>query len=180
MQNPTLLIRATTGPTTLAQTVRRETSGIIPNLPPPVIRTMDDLLSETVAPPRLQAGLVSAFAGLALLLAAVGLYGVLACAVAQRTHEIGVRIALGAQQRNVLSLVIDHGMKLALAGVALGLLSALALTRALRSLLYDVKPTDPLTLAAVSLLLLAVALLACWLPARRATRVDPMEALRYE
>jgi putative ABC transport system permease protein len=180
MQNPTLLIRTTTDPTRLAQTVLHETRDIIPNLPPPVIRTMDDLLSETIAQPRLQTGLLSAFAALALLLAAVGLYGVLACAVTQRTHEIGVRIALGAQKSNVLSLVIAHGMKLVLAGVVIGLLSALALTRALTSLLYEVKPTDPLTLAAVSLLLLAIALIACWLPARRAAKLDPMEALRYE
>jgi putative ABC transport system permease protein len=180
MQNPTLLIRTTTDPTMLAQAVRHETKGLIPNLPPPLIRTMDDLFSETVAQPRLQTGLLSLFAALALLLAAVGLYGVLAYAVTQRTHEIGVRMALGAQKHNVLSLVIGHGMKLALAGVVVGLLSALALTRVLRSLLYEVKPTDPLTLAAASLLLLASALIACWLPARRAARVDPMEALRYE
>ncbi|HXP61060.1 MAG TPA: ABC transporter permease [Dongiaceae bacterium] len=180
MQNPTLLIRTTTEPTMLAQAVRRETKGVIPNLPPPVVRTMDDLLSETVAEPRLQTGLVSVFAGLALLLAAVGLYGVLAYTVTQRTHEIGVRLALGAQKRNLLSLVIGHGMRLALAGLAVGLLSALALTRALRSLLYGVKPADPLTFAAVSLLLLAIALIACWLPARRAAKLDPLAALRYE
>jgi putative ABC transport system permease protein len=180
MQNPTLLLRTTLDPTALAQTVRHETRELIPNLPPPLIRTMDDLLSETIAGPRLQAGLLGAFAGLALLLAAVGLYGVLAYAVTQRTQEIGVRMALGAQKRTVLSQVIGHGMKLALAGVALGLFSALALTRALRSLLYGVKPADPLTLAAVSLLLVAIALVASWLPARRAAKVDPMEALRYE
>ena len=180
MQNPTLLIRTTTEPAMLAQAVGRETKAVIPNLPPPVVRTMDDLLSETVAEPRLQTGLVSVFAGLALLLAAVGLYGVLAYAVTQRTHEIGVRLALGAQKRNVLSLVIGHGMRLALAGLCLGLLCALALTRALSSLLYGVKPADPLTFAAVSLLLVAIALLACWLPARRAAKLDPLVALRYE
>ncbi len=180
MQNPTILVRTTSDPAMLAEAIRRETKTVIPNLPPPLIRTMNDLLSETVAQPRLQTGLLSLFAGVALLLAAVGLYGVLAYAVTQRQREIGVRLALGAQQRDVLTLVIGQGMKLALAGVALGIVAALGLTRVIRSLLYDVKPTDPATFALVSLLLVAVALLASWLPARRAAKVDPMEALRYE
>jgi len=180
MQSPTLLLRTTGDPSALAHVIRTETKAVIPNLPAPSIRTMDSLLSETVAQPRLQTGLLSLFAGLALLLAAVGLYGVLAYAVAQRTHEIGVRIALGAQKRNVFSLVIGQGMKLALAGVTAGVLLALAVTRVLNSLLYDIKPTDPLTFVAVSLLLVVIALLACWLPARRAASVHPTEALRYE
>jgi putative ABC transport system permease protein len=180
MQGPTILVRTTGDPAMLAEAIRRETKTVMPNLPPPLISTMDELLAETVAQPRLQTGLLSLFAGIALLLAALGLYGVLAYLVTQRTREIGVRMALGAQKRNVLSLVIGQGMKLALAGVALGLLVALALTRVLRSLLYDVKPTDPLTFVAVSLLLILIALIACWLPARRAARVHPMEALRYE
>jgi len=173
-------VRTTGNPMAVADAIRRETKAVIPNLPPPLIRTMDDLLSETVAQPRLQTGLVSLFAGIALTLAAVGLYGVLAYLVTQRTREIGVRIALGAQKRNVLSLVIGQGMKLALAGVVVGVLVALALTRVLTSLLYDVRPTDPPTFVAVSLLLVAIALIACWLPARRAAKVDPMEALRHE
>ncbi len=180
MQSPTILVRATGDPATLAAAIRRETRTLIPNLPPPVIRTMDDLLSETLAQPRLQSGLLSLFAGIALVLAVVGLYGVLAYLVTQRTREIGVRMALGAQKRDVLSLVIGQGMKLALAGVAAGVLLALALTRVLRSLLYGVTATDPLTFVAVSLLLAAIALIACWLPARRAAAIDPMEALRYE
>ena len=141
---------------------------------------MDDLVSETVAQPRLQAGLVSLFAVLALVLAAIGLYGVLSYLVTQRTREIGVRLALGAQRRNVLSLVIGNGMRLALAGVVAGVIAALILTRVLRSLLYEVQPTDPWTLAGVSLLLILITFMACWLPARRASRVNPMEALRYE
>jgi putative ABC transport system permease protein len=180
MQSPTLLIRATSHPALLAEAIRRETKAVIPNLPPPLIRTMDDLVFETVAQPRLQTGLLSLFAGIALALAAVGLYGVLAYLVTQRTREIGVRIALGAQKRNVLSLVIGQGMKLALAGVVVGVVVALALTRVLTSLLYGVKPTDPVTFVGVSILLVAIALIACWLPARRAAKVDPMEALRYE
>jgi putative ABC transport system permease protein len=180
MQNPTILVRSTGDPTILADAIRRETKVAIPNLPPPLIHTMDDLLSETVAQPRLQTGLLSLFSGVALLLAAVGLYGVLAYAVTQRQREIGVRMALGAQKRDVLSLVIGQGMKLVLAGVALGILAALVLTRVIQSLLYGITPTDPVTFAAVALLLAAVALLACYLPARRATKIDPMEALRYE
>src|SRR5947209_14957684 len=180
MQKPSILLRTTGDPPMLAEAIRSETKAVIPNLPPPLIRAMDDLLSETVAQPRLQTGLLSLFAGVALLLAAVGLYGVLAYSVTQRQREIGVRLALGAQKRNVLSLVISQGMKLALSGVAIGIVAALALTRVIRGLLYGVTPTDPVTFALVSLLLVAVALLACWLPARRAARVDPMEALRYE
>src|SRR5207302_6160152 len=141
MQNPTVLVRTTGDPATLAEAIRRETKAVIPNLPPPLIRRMDALLSETVAQPRLQTGLLSLFAGVALLLAAVGLYGVLAYSVTQRQREIGVRLALGAQKRNVLSLVISQGMKLALSGVAIGIVAALALTRVIRGLLYGVTPT---------------------------------------
>jgi putative ABC transport system permease protein len=137
-------------------------------------------MAETVAQPRLQTGLLGFFAAIALLLAAIGLYGVLAFMVTQREREIGIRLALGAQRANVLSLVIGRGMKLALIGGAMGLLLAFALTRVLRTLLYSVKPTDPPTFLAVSLLLTGVALVACWWPARRAARVQPMDALRAE
>lgn len=180
MQNPTLVVRATGASPTLAAAIRRETKALIPNLPSPQIRTMDGLVSEALAQPRLQISLLSLFAGLALLLAMVGLYGVLAYAVAQRRQEIGVRLALGAPPSRVLWLVIGHGLKLTLAGITIGILGAVALTRSLRSLLYQVAPTDPLTFAVVALLFLAIALLACWLPARRAAKVDPMQALRCE
>jgi len=124
--------------------------------------------------------LLTLFGGLALLLAAGGIYGVLAYSVTQRQREIGIRMALGAQPHTVVSLMIGQGLRLALVGAVIGIAAALALTRVVRSLLYAVTPTDPLTFAAVTVLLLLVALLACWLPARRAARVDPVVALRSE
>jgi putative ABC transport system permease protein len=180
MQSPTLLVRTTGDPSGLAESIRRETRALIPNLPVPVIRTMDSVISSTLAQPRLQSGLLGLFATAALLLAAVGLYGVLAYTVAQRRQEIGIRMSLGAQKHDVLALVLAQGMKLALMGAGLGLAGALALTRLIQSLLYGISPTDPLTFIAVLILLLVVALLACWVPARRAAKLNPTEALRYE
>ena len=124
--------------------------------------------------------MLGGFAGTALLLAAIGLYGVLAYIVTQRTREIGIRVALGAQQRDVLGLVIGQGMRLALLGIALGLLGAFALTRVLQRLLFEIRPTDAPTFVAATALLSLVAFIACWIPARRAAKVDPMEALRHE
>jgi putative ABC transport system permease protein len=180
MQSPTVLVRTTGVPLMLAEVIRRETKAMLPSLPQPSVRTMDDLLSEIVAQPRLQTGLLLLFASVALLLAAVGLYGVLAYSVNQRQRELGIRMALGAQKRDVLSLVILQGMKLAVAGVAIGTLAALALTRTIQSQLYGVTSGDPMTFVAVAFLLVSVALLACWLPARRAAKLDPMGALRCE
>jgi ABC-type antimicrobial peptide transport system permease subunit len=130
--------------------------------------------------PRFDAVLTGLFAVLGLLLAAIGLFGLVSYSVAQRTNEIGVRMALGAQKRDVVSMILRQGLRLLLVGLAIGITGALALTRFLSSLLYGVAPTDPVTFTAVSLILIVVALLACYIPARRAAKVDPMIALRYE
>ncbi len=143
-------------------------------------RSMEQLLDEFVAQPRLNMVLLGIFAGLALALAAVGIYGVISYSVTQRTHEIGVRMALGAQRGDVVRLILSHGLRLALVGLAIGIAGALASTRALSRMLFGVSTTDPMIFAGLSLLLIAVAAVASYVPARRAMRVDPMVALRYE
>jgi len=144
------------------------------------LQSMSDVVAREVAHPAFDALLMGIFAALALALTSVGIYGVLSFQVARRTQEIGIRMALGARRANVLFMVVRQGALLAAAGIAIGLAGALALSRFLSSLLYGVKPTDPLTFFGVSLILVAVALLASFIPARRATKVDPMVALRYE
>jgi putative ABC transport system permease protein len=164
----------------LAYTVRRETQGVDPEVPASNIRAMDQFLDRALAAQRFNLWLLTVFAGAALLLAAAGLYGVMAYLVNQRAREIGLRMALGAQPRDVLRLIVGQGMKLAMLGVAVGLAAALALTRLMARLLFGVSATDPATFAFIVLLLTAVALLACYIPARRATRVNPIVALHNE
>jgi putative ABC transport system permease protein len=175
-----IFIRTQGDPLAMLETVRREIHAIDPHIPLYNIMTMEQRAGAALARPRFATTLLGAFAAIALLLAAIGLYGVLAFSVAQRTREIGLRMALGAEQARVLRGVLGQGLVLAGFGIALGLLGALALQRVIAGMLYGVKGSDPLTLAAVSLLMAVAAATAALIPARRATRVDPMEALRSE
>ena len=149
-------------------------------LPVDAVSTMDEILSDTLSPRRFSALLISIFAALALSLAAIGIYGVMSYMVGKRSSEIGIRMALGAQPRDALRLIVGHGAKLALCGIIAGVVGALLLTRLMTSLLYGVHASDPVTFIATSALLMLVALAACYIPARRAMRVDPMTALRHE
>ncbi|HEV3279446.1 MAG TPA: ABC transporter permease [Terriglobia bacterium] len=176
----TLTMRTAGDPESLVAAVRQEIHTLDPDLPVYEVQTMDHLVREAAADNRFQMLLFGVFAGVGLVLAAVGIYGVISYSVTQRTHEIGIRLALGAKRGEVLKLIVSDGMRLALAGAVLGLAGALGLSRFLGGLLYGVKATDPATFAVVFLVLTAVALIACYLPARRATKVDPMVALRYE
>jgi putative ABC transport system permease protein len=175
-----LAIRTGTDPLALTNAVRSELLALDSSQPVYEVKSMDQLVSTSLAQRQLNMVLFAAFSAIALILASVGIYGVMSYSVTQRTHEIGIRMALGAQQRGVLALVVRQGMSLALAGVGIGLVSAFALTRLMSSLLFGVSATDPLTFVAIAILLTGVALVACFVPARRATRVDPMVALRYE
>jgi predicted permease len=176
----TLHVRSAGNPLDLAPAIRREVRALDPNLPVFSLRTVTEALGPAYARPRTSATLFALFGGVALLLAAVGFYGVMAYSVAQRTREIGVRIALGAQRNSVLNLILRRGLALTAAGMTLGLLAAFFATRFIAKLLFGVSRTDLLTFVVVPLVLFAAALLACWLPARRATRIDPISALRYE
>lgn len=177
----TLAVRATSvDPVTLIPAVKREVQAISLNVPVNQIATLDDRLAQHIAPRRFITWLLGLFAAVALVLAAIGIYGVMSYSVAERTHEIGVRRALGAQDSDVLRLVMRRGLVLALTGTAIGTAASVALRRVVSNLLFGVSSVDPLTFAGVAVLLVAVALLACYHPARRATSVDPMVALRYE
>jgi len=175
-----VLTRTDVEPTSLTSAVRGQIAALNKDQAVFNVRTMDEIVSQSIAPRRFSMMLLSVFAVVALLLASIGIYGMMSYAVAQRTREIGLRMTLGAQKGNVLRLVIGQGMRLAIVGVALGLIASLALTRTMKTLLFGVSTTDPLTFAGIAVLLAGVALLACWVPARRATKVDPIVALRYE
>ena len=175
-----LMLRTTGDPTSVAGAVRAEIQAINKDVAVFSVEAMSERLDSQIAADRMIAVLLSVFGGGALLLAAIGIYGVVAFSVAQRTHEIGIRIALGAEQRDILKLIVGQGMFLVLIGAGIGLALALASTQVLKSLLFGISATDPLTFTVVLLVLVGVALLACYLPARRATKVDPLVALRYE
>ena len=175
-----LVVRTAGDPTSLSAAIRSEVLSIDSEQPVSSIKTLDQILSTSIAQQRFAMLLFGVFGAVAMILAAVGIYGVMSYAVTQRTHEIGIRMALGAGQRDVLRLIIGHGMILTLIGIAVGLGAAFALTRLMSSLLFGVSVTDLTTFAIFSASLAAVALLACAVPARRALKVDPMVALRYE
>jgi putative ABC transport system permease protein len=176
----TVVIKTANDPMGLVSGVREQVLAIDPDQPVFNVNTMEQLRSDSIAPDRLNLMLLASFAAVALILAGVGIYGVMAYSVTQRTHEIGIRMALGARQSDVLGMVIRQGMKLAVTGLAIGLAGAWLVTRSMASLLFGVSATDPLTFVVISVVLFGVALGACFVPARRATRVDPMIALRYE
>ncbi len=184
IQNPggsmSMVLRTAGDPASLADAVRQQVLAIDPDQPIYGVQTMGQIWTDSIAPDRLYLMLLGTFAAVALVLAGVGIYGVMAYSVTQRTHEIGIRMALGARQGDVLGMVIRQGMKLVVAGLAIGLAGAWLATRAMASLLFGVSATDPMTFVVISIVLAGVALGACFVPARRATKVDPMIALRYE
>ena len=175
-----IVVRTGSNPLNLVAAMKSQIQEIDKDLPIADVKTMRQLLSESVSGRRFNMLLLAVFAGVALVLAAVGIYGVMSYSVTQRTHEIGIRMALGAQTSDVLKLVVGEGMLLALAGVTIGLVASLFLTRLISTLLFGVSATDPITFALISVMLTGVALAASLVPARRAIKVDPMVALRYE
>ncbi len=176
----TVIVKASGDPDQLVASAREQVKQIDPDQPIYNVRTMDQIRAESVAPERLNLTLFSIFAGIALVLAIVGIYGVMSYTVTQRTHEIGIRMAIGAQRRDVFKMVMGQGMMLALIGIGIGLVGAFALTRLMATMLFGVTATDPATFAVIAILLTAVSVLACYLPGRRATKVDPVVSLRYE
>ena len=164
----------------IASSIRSTVGDLDPSVPVFQLQTMSDVVADSLVRPRFLSMLLGAFSAIALSLAAIGIYGVMAYSVTQRTQEIGVRVALGATTRNVLAMVVGEGLKMTVVGLAVGLTGAFALTRLMASLLFEVSATDPITFAMVGFVLTAVGLLACFVPARRAAKVDPMVALRYE
>jgi len=175
-----LMVRTALNPIAVAAAVRGEVNALDKDQPVSDVRTLEQVVGEAVGPQRFAMMLLGTFAALALVLASVGIYGVMAYLVSQRTREIGIRMALGANRDNVLGMVVGQALVLAVIGAAIGLAGALGLTHLLSSLLYSVRPTDPLTFMLVSFVLVGVSVFASYIPARRATKVDPMAALRYE
>jgi predicted permease len=175
-----LAVRSSFPTDRMVAAIREQVRALDNDQPVTGIATMEERISSTLSEPRFNTLLLGLFAGIAMLLAALGIYGVMSYVVTQRRPEFAIRMALGAQGRDVLRLVVRQGMKLTLIGVGIGLAGALALTRLIQKLLFGVSAADPLTFVAIALLLALVALVACWIPARRATKVDPLVALRYE
>jgi putative ABC transport system permease protein len=175
-----LVVRSTNDPQALTAAVRSQVSDLDPEVPLFAIDTMEEAVARSLNTRRLTNVLLAGLAATASLLAVLGIYGVMSLSVSSRTSEFGIRMALGARQNNVLRLVVRQGMRLAIMGVIIGIAAAYSLTGLIKSLLFGVSPTDPATFAVIALLFIAVALLACFIPARRATTVDPMVALRYE
>ena len=179
-RNMYLTVRASGDPAAMASSIQTTVRTLDPSLPVYEVKTMDAWLDATVSPRRFNVMLLPAFGALAQTLAAIGTYGVIAYSVSQRTQEIGIRMALGASRQDVLRMVVGGGLRLAIAGVLIGVALSLAAGRFIPTLLFGVRATDPLTFSAVAAALLATAVFAAWIPARRATRVDPMVALHYE
>jgi predicted permease len=180
VQSMSVVMKTTTPPESLVAAVRQEVRAIDPNLPVSNIGSLEKIISESISQPRFYMLLLGIFATVALLLAAIGIFGVLSYAVSQRTREIGIRMALGAPGRTVVSLIVRQAMILVVSGVAAGTIAALFVSQTMTKMLFSVTPTDPITFAGVAAVLVGVALFASYLPARRATRVDPIVALRAE
>jgi len=179
-QDATIIVRPSGDPALISGAVRSAINDVTREAPITRIRPMSQVVEESMASNRFNMILMTIFAAVALMIASIGLYGVISYSVSQRTHEIGIRMALGASRQSVLSLVLRNGMTLASVGVGLGVVVALGLTRLMSSLLFGVSPTDPFTFISISLVLFGIALVACFVPAQRATKVDPIVALRYE
>src|ERR1043166_3345127 len=175
-----LVVRSTVEPSSLAGSVRQVVNEVDKSVPVSEVKTMDHVVSASITQPRFNLFLLGLFGAVAMILSAAGIYGVTAYGVTQRTHELGIRIALGAQVGDVLKMILGQGMAVIGVGMVLGLAAAFALARLLRSLLFGVGENDPLTFTAITVVLFIVALVACYVPARRATKVDPLTTLRYE
>ena len=175
-----VVVRSSLSASSVAAAIRQAVRSIDKDLPVTDVESFPDALGQSISQERFRTFLLGLFSAIALVLAAIGILGVISYSASQRTHEIGIRMALGAQRRDVLHLILGQGAKLALLGLGIGVLLAFLLTRLIASLLYSVSATDPLTFGAVAIILLCVAVAACYIPARRAVRVDPMVALRYQ